>query len=77
MSSKANRVLFLRYDEVKAAWSIVDPVMRAWADDVDRCNIRWAVWGRKRRIRSLTRPTRNGVRPWAATARRQSRDAAS
>ena len=30
---EGNRSLFLRYDEVKAAWSIVDPVMRAWADD--------------------------------------------
>ncbi len=30
---EGNRSLFLRYDEVKAAWHIVDPVMRAWADD--------------------------------------------
>jgi glucose-6-phosphate 1-dehydrogenase len=30
---EGNRSLFLRYDEVKAAWSIVDPVMLAWADD--------------------------------------------
>ena len=30
---QGNRSLFLRYDEVKAAWSIVDPVMGGWADD--------------------------------------------
>lgn len=30
---QGNRSLFLRYDEVKAAWSIVDPVMRGWAED--------------------------------------------
>ncbi|WP_428827463.1 glucose-6-phosphate dehydrogenase [Azonexus sp. IMCC34842] len=30
---EGNRSLFLRYDEVKAAWNVVDPVMRAWADD--------------------------------------------
>lgn len=30
---EGNRSLFLRYDEVKAAWNVVDPVLRAWADD--------------------------------------------
>lgn len=30
---EGNRSLFLRYDEVEAAWKVVDPVMRAWADD--------------------------------------------
>lgn len=30
---QGNRSLFLRYDEVKAAWNIVDPFMRGWADD--------------------------------------------
>lgn len=30
---QGDRSLFLRYDEVKAAWSIVDPVMRGWAED--------------------------------------------
>ncbi len=30
---EGNRSLFLRYDEVKAAWNVVDPVMRAWEDD--------------------------------------------
>lgn len=30
---EGNRSLFLRYDEVKAAWSVIDPVMRAWAED--------------------------------------------
>lgn len=30
---EGNRSLFLRYDEVKAAWSVVDPVMQAWAED--------------------------------------------
>jgi len=30
---QGNRSLFLRYDEVKAAWSIVDPFMHGWADD--------------------------------------------
>ncbi|MDG6778043.1 glucose-6-phosphate dehydrogenase [Thiomicrorhabdus sp. zzn3] len=28
---KGDRSLFLRYDEVKAAWSVVDPVIQAWA----------------------------------------------
>lgn len=30
---KGDRTLFLRYDEVTAAWRIVDPVMQAWAQD--------------------------------------------
>jgi len=30
---QGNRSLFLRYDEVKAAWNVVDPIMRAWAED--------------------------------------------
>ena len=30
---EGNRSLFLRYDEVKAAWQVVDPVMRAWSED--------------------------------------------
>lgn len=30
---EGNRSLFLRYDEVKAAWNVVDPVMRAWEED--------------------------------------------
>ncbi|BBP44645.1 glucose-6-phosphate 1-dehydrogenase [Thiosulfatimonas sediminis] len=28
---KGDRSLFLRYDEVKAAWNVVDPVLQAWA----------------------------------------------
>ncbi|HET6719241.1 MAG TPA: glucose-6-phosphate dehydrogenase [Rhodocyclaceae bacterium] len=30
---EGDRSLFLRYDEVKAAWAVIDPVMRAWAED--------------------------------------------
>lgn len=30
---QGDRSLFLRYDEVKAAWNVVDPVMRAWSED--------------------------------------------
>lgn len=30
---KGDRSLFLRYDEVKAAWKVVDPVLHAWAED--------------------------------------------
>jgi len=30
---EGNRALFLRYDEVKAAWNVVDPVMQAWSED--------------------------------------------
>ncbi|WP_153112044.1 glucose-6-phosphate dehydrogenase [Propionivibrio limicola] len=30
---QGNRSLFLRYDEVQAAWAIIDPLMQAWADD--------------------------------------------
>lgn len=30
---KGDRSLFLRYDEVKAAWKVVDPVIEAWASD--------------------------------------------
>lgn len=30
---QGDRSLFLRYDEVKAAWNIVDPFMLAWAED--------------------------------------------
>lgn len=30
---KGDRSLFLRYDEVKAAWVVVDPVMQRWAQD--------------------------------------------
>ncbi|MDX1795313.1 MAG: glucose-6-phosphate dehydrogenase [Hydrogenovibrio sp.] len=30
---KGDRSLFLRYDEVKAAWKVVDPVLQVWASD--------------------------------------------
>ena len=30
---QGDRSLFLRYDEVKAAWNVVDPVMRGWSED--------------------------------------------
>ncbi|EIJ36776.1 glucose-6-phosphate dehydrogenase [Thiothrix nivea] len=30
---KGDRSLFLRYDEVKAAWNVVDPVMQRWGED--------------------------------------------
>lgn len=30
---QGDRSLFLRYDEVKAAWNVIDPVLRGWADD--------------------------------------------
>jgi len=30
---QGDRSLFLRYDEVKAAWNVVDPFMSGWADD--------------------------------------------
>ncbi len=30
---KGDSSLFLRYDEVKAAWTVVDPVMQRWAED--------------------------------------------
>ena len=30
---KGDRSLFLRYDEVKAAWKVVDPILQAWASD--------------------------------------------
>lgn len=30
---EGDRSLFLRYDEVKAAWQVVDPVIDAWAED--------------------------------------------
>ncbi|WP_319380570.1 glucose-6-phosphate dehydrogenase [Thiomicrorhabdus sp.] len=30
---KGDRSLFLRYDEVKAAWDVVDPVIQAWASE--------------------------------------------
>lgn len=30
---KGDRSLFLRYDEVKAAWKVVDPVVQAWASE--------------------------------------------
>lgn len=30
---KGDRSLFLRYDEVKAAWKVVDPVLELWASD--------------------------------------------
>lgn len=45
---QGNRSLFLRYDEVKAAWNVVDPVMRAWADD-ERPPLQYPVgsWGPK------------------------------
>ena len=32
---KGDRSLFLRFDEVKAAWDVVDPVLDAWADRTD------------------------------------------
>lgn len=30
---KGDRSLFLRYDEVKAAWKVVDPVLQAWSSE--------------------------------------------
>lgn len=32
---KGDRSLFLRFDEVKAAWDVVDPVLSAWASQTD------------------------------------------
>ena len=32
---KGDRSLFLRFDEVKAAWDVVDPVLHAWANQTD------------------------------------------
>ena len=32
---KGDRSLFLRFDEVKAAWDVVDPVLNAWASQTD------------------------------------------
>lgn len=45
---QGDRSLFLRYDEVKAAWNIVDPVLRGWADD-ERPPLQYPVgsWGPK------------------------------
>jgi len=45
---QGDRSLFLRYDEVKAAWNIVDPIMRGWADD-ERPPLQYPVgsWGPK------------------------------
>ena len=43
---QGNRSLFLRYDEVKAAWNVIDPVMRAWSED-ERPPLKYQVgsWG--------------------------------
>ncbi|MBO1924868.1 glucose-6-phosphate dehydrogenase [Thiomicrorhabdus sp. 6S3-12] len=30
---KGDRSLFLRYDEVKAAWTVVDPILQAWSSE--------------------------------------------
>jgi glucose-6-phosphate 1-dehydrogenase len=30
---QGDRSLFLRYDEVKAAWNVVDPVLKGWTED--------------------------------------------
>lgn len=45
---QGDRSLFLRYDEVKAAWSIVDPVMAHWAQD-EQLPLQYPVggWGPK------------------------------
>lgn len=45
---QGDRSLFLRYDEVKAAWNIVDPFLRGWADD-ERPPLQYPVgsWGPK------------------------------
>jgi len=32
---EGDRSLFLRYDEVEWAWRIIDPILRAWADEHD------------------------------------------
>lgn len=32
---KGDRSLFLRFDEVKAAWDVVDPILSAWASQTD------------------------------------------
>ena len=43
---QGNRSLFLRYDEVRAAWNVIDPVMRAWSED-ERPPLKYQVgsWG--------------------------------
>ena len=45
---QGDRSLFLRYDEVKAAWNVVDPFMHGWADD-ERPPLQYPVgsWGPK------------------------------
>ncbi|WP_338065094.1 hypothetical protein [Thiomicrorhabdus sediminis] len=32
---KGDRSLFLRFDEVKAAWNVVDPILSQWANQTD------------------------------------------
>jgi glucose-6-phosphate 1-dehydrogenase len=45
---QGDRSLFLRYDEVKAAWNVVDPFMQAWGND-ERPPLQYRVgsWGPK------------------------------
>jgi len=49
---EGDRSLFLRYDEVKAAWKVVDPIIEAWAADgsyIDTYNSgSWGPEGAKR-----------------------------
>jgi len=61
---EGDRALFLRADEVEQAWKVVDPILKAWADDPGEIPLyRAGSWGPKEADRLFHRP---GIR-WRNT----------
>ena len=43
---RGDKTLFIRFDEVEWAWRVVDPIIKAWANDrSDVCNYPAGTWG--------------------------------
>lgn len=64
---KGDRSLFLRFDEVKAAWKVVDPVLQVWASDTSYIDTypsgSWGPKGSSKLFDSLDQDWRYNLKP--------------
>ncbi|HHT00399.1 MAG TPA: glucose-6-phosphate dehydrogenase [Thiomicrospira sp.] len=67
---KGDRSLFLRFDEVKAAWDVVDPVLNAWASQTDYidtyCSGSWGPEGSQKLFERSDQKWRTYINPHCA-----------
>ncbi|MEA1987596.1 MAG: glucose-6-phosphate dehydrogenase [Pseudomonadota bacterium] len=67
---KGDRSLFLRFDEVKAAWDVVDPVLTEWASQTDYidtyCSGSWGPEGSQKLFEHSDQKWRTYINPHCA-----------